>query len=140
MSTTNETVTASAGFLTILIGGYTAWAGYKNKGKDQEHARETASYDNLQEDLRNCRHDLAAERERADRYQSLWDACEERRMEELARYRESMAADQALRHDLRSLVRNALARMEDAGVDCEDLRERARFGVRDSRFVSGPDL
>lgn len=113
--------TAGAGF-TAVVSLYTAVTGYRSKGKDQHLARETAGYDQLQEDndrlrkaLEECETRCGRERERADREREMRD-----------RDHGSLMAAQDVRHELRSILRVAFTRLMDAGIDYKDLADRER--------------
>lgn len=69
----DPTLAAIGGLITIAITGYTAWVGARSKGKDQHLALATASYDNLQEDLRDTRAELAQERQRCEGFRAALD-------------------------------------------------------------------
>jgi DNA polymerase sigma len=122
----NLAVTATGGAFTLFVGAYTAWIGYRSKGKDLAHAQNTASYDNLQEDVQNLRIALQKAEERGDRYQAQLDACEQRRVDELAKFRDAMASDQFKRHELRSLVRSCLLVLDENHIPHEDMKRRAK--------------
>ncbi|MGV3619106.1 MAG: hypothetical protein ACO1SV_27585 [Fimbriimonas sp.] len=69
----NASVAAIGGLITVAVGVYTAWIGARQKGRDQHLAVAIATWDNLQEDIRNLRLDLTQERERSERLRAALD-------------------------------------------------------------------
>lgn len=133
MGNLNQIIVGAATFITAIVGLATWWTGFKGKGKEQDHARDNASYDNLQEDLRNARSDLKDERESHRLSRTSLDECERRLIEERHNYGEDMRSDQSKRHELRSIVRGLIARVDDhneahpeTALAIEDLRKRAK--------------
>ena len=115
MPTANESIVAASGLATVVVAGYTAFTGYRAKGKDQHLARETTSYDNLQEDLREKRGEVAALKEEVRAERARADG-----------YHGELIAQQDVRHELRSIARTALELLREHGVPHEGLRERVR--------------
>lgn len=133
MENLNGVIVGAATFVTALVGLATWWTGYKGKGKEQDHAQYTVDRDQLQEDYRNARKDLADEREAHRLCRCSLDESERRLIDERHNYGEDVRSDQSKRHELRSIVRGLVARVDDhneshpeTAVGIEDLRRRAK--------------
>lgn len=134
MADVNAAIVGISTFITALIGLLTWYTGFSSKGKDQAHAKDNASYDNLQEDLVNSRAETERHRKRGDEYMRLLDESELARLKQQADFRERSERDQIMRHEMRTLLRAFLVRIEDhaqvcscsSAIDVSELRERVK--------------
>lgn len=115
----NNAVAGFSALITATVGFLVWFTGWRQKGLDQQVAKETSNHDQIQEDLAACRIEAERQRKRADEYQDRFDKSEMARVEALRNYRDDMASDQNKRHELRSLVRALLIRIEDHNHDCK---------------------
>ena len=114
MPTPNEGIVAASGLVTVVVAAYTAFTGSRSKGKDQHLAQATSSYDQIQEDLKDKREEIAALRAELKAERDRADGLHEERMR-----------NQDDRHERKSLLRAYEIRCRERGVPCDDLAVRA---------------